>query len=493
MALVGMALGSAFTMNAINITTEAGGLKTAVGDNTDITSLVVSGTINAADFDFIAFEMTKLTNLDLSGCTIVAYDGDATFSGRTTSAAAAIPEGGLMSVQSEVIHLPSTMTVIGDGALANTAVKSITIPRYVTTIGRSAFNNATKLESITIPASVTTIGENAFAGCTALKQVVIEGSVEKIAANAFAGCTALTSVTLPDGVKTIDNDAFAGCEALTTINFPTTLTSINARAFYGCGLSSLSLNGCQSLTNIGEWAFAANQSLTSVTLPSNVVALSRGTFFNNSALKLTSLPLKLESVGDYALAGVGDANSDVLAETGIKIIGAYGVAYWKNIQVVKLPANLTSLGDGAMADWSSLQTIDAGATAQVPLLGDDVWGDLEKSSVLLSVPSDLYATYIKTAQWKDFKIRAGATGNHATVSDDSQKLSATFEGLTLHIAAPSDIAAVEVYDLSGRAFFMPMTLAGSTADIDTSAWDAQVMVVRVVMTNGTAAGLKLSR
>jgi hypothetical protein len=487
-----MALGSA-SMNAINITTEAGGLKEAVGDNTDATSLVLSGTINAVDFDFIAFEMTELKNLDLSGCTIVAYDGDATFSGRTTSAAGALPEGGLMSVQASVIHLPSTMTVIGDGALANTGITSITIPRYVTTIGRSAFSNATHLESITIPESVTTIGEKAFEGCTALKEVVIEGTVETISDDAFAGCTALTSVTLPTGVKAINNDAFAGCEALTTINFPTTLTAIGARAFYGNGLTELDLSGCTALTSIGEWAFAANKSLTGVLLPSELVTLSRGAFFSNCELSLTKLPLKLTDVGDYALAGIGDATSSVLAETKIKTIGDYGIAYWKNVQTIKLPSDLESLGDGAMADWSSLETIDADSTIQVPMLGADVWGDIDKSQVLLTVPATLYATYTSTNQWKDFNVRAGATGNQVTVSHVTKTLTANFEGMTLHLNAPTDIAAVELYDLTGRAFLMPVALSGTTAAVDTSAWDASVMVVRVIMTDGTTAGIKLSR
>ena len=47
----------------------------------------------------------------------------------------------------------------------------ITIPDGVTSIGRFAFQDCSKLARITIPNSVTSIGDNAFQGCGALTSV----------------------------------------------------------------------------------------------------------------------------------------------------------------------------------------------------------------------------------------------------------------------------------------------------------------------------------
>ena len=62
--------------SAITVTSTPGNLSSAVGDNIGEASLVVSGEINAADFEFIAEKMTSLTSLDLSGVSIVAYSGN---------------------------------------------------------------------------------------------------------------------------------------------------------------------------------------------------------------------------------------------------------------------------------------------------------------------------------------------------------------------------------------------------------------------------------
>ena len=130
-----------------------------MGNETDAVSLIVSGEINAADFDFIAFEMTGVDNLDLSGAQVVAYEGEPTFTGRTSSLANVLPDGALMSVKATTIHLPSTLGEIGAGALADAAVKTLVLPRYLKTIGESAFSNARNLESIVVPESVEHLGK----------------------------------------------------------------------------------------------------------------------------------------------------------------------------------------------------------------------------------------------------------------------------------------------------------------------------------------------
>ena len=65
--------------------------------------------------------------------------------------------------------------------------------------------------------------------------------------------------------------------------------------------------------------------------------------------------------------------------------------------------------------------------------------------------------------------------------------------MTLHLTAPVEIAGVEIFDAAGRSFSLPSQGAGCEMAVDTSAWNSPVMIVRVVMTDGSAAALKLSR
>ena len=58
--------------------------------------------------------------------------------------------------------IPSSVTLIGEGAFAFNDMTSVTIPNSVTSIGNGAFYDCCNLSCITIPESVTSIGSGAF-------------------------------------------------------------------------------------------------------------------------------------------------------------------------------------------------------------------------------------------------------------------------------------------------------------------------------------------
>ena len=80
------------------------------------------------------------------------------------------------------------------------SIKSVEIPKSVTSIGDWAFLECSGLTSVTIPDSVTSIGNLAFSGCSGLTSITIPDSVTSIGWSAFSGCSGLTSVTIPDSV-----------------------------------------------------------------------------------------------------------------------------------------------------------------------------------------------------------------------------------------------------------------------------------------------------
>jgi len=114
---------------------------------------------------------------------------------------------------------------------------SVTIPAGVTTIGRYAFFNNSRLTSVTIPVGVTTISQEAFSS------------------------NSLTSVTIPAGVTSIGSDAFSS-NKLTSVTIPATVTAIGDYAFLDNGLTSVTIPA--SVASIGSAAFGVNTSLSSV-------------------------------------------------------------------------------------------------------------------------------------------------------------------------------------------------------------------------------------
>ena len=97
-----------------------------------------------------------------------------------------------------------------------------------TAVAQGAFYNCSDLKSITIPKGVTSIGVNAFQNCIALTNIEIPNGVTAIASETFFCCKSLTSIEIPSSVTRIDSGAFLGCTGLANIYFRGTEEQWNA-------------------------------------------------------------------------------------------------------------------------------------------------------------------------------------------------------------------------------------------------------------------------
>ena len=69
-------------------------------------------------------------------------------------------------------------------------------------------------------------------GCNALKSITLPDTLQSIGFSAFVN-TALTAVTIPTGTMVIGSEAFYST-ALTTVTIPSNITAIPDRAFSRC-------------------------------------------------------------------------------------------------------------------------------------------------------------------------------------------------------------------------------------------------------------------
>ncbi len=193
------------------------------------------------------------------------------------------------------INFPPKMTTIPGEFIANTGVKSISIPYGYTTISSYAFSNCSQLVNVVIPQSVTRIDYNAFSNCTALEKIVIPNSVTEFGSSMFYGCSSLKTVTLPKGLKEIPygtfynctsltevkninqitnirEDSFNKCTSLKTLDLPDTLTNIEWYAFANSGIDPCSLN-LKNVSYISEYAFKGTTFSGEFTIPPKVTYL----------------------------------------------------------------------------------------------------------------------------------------------------------------------------------------------------------------------------
>ncbi len=484
-------LAMAGVASALNVTTQAGGLEAAVSGQTDVTSLTVSGAVNAADFEFIADNMRKLTTLDLSGATVAAYSGAALATGARESLADVVPAYALAGSTVSSVVLPSGLTAIAEGALSSTAITSISIPAGVTSIGSGAFSGCQSLTSVTIPSTVKSLGTHLFAGCGALAKAEVYASVTAVPAAAFAGCSKLAQVTLPSAIQSVDSAAFAGCESLKAISLGRDLRSIGAQAFQGSGLENVDLTGHASLTSIGDWAFADCASLVTVGLPDCVTTVGAGVFFGDEALTSANFPGAATEVAAYTFNGDHALKADGLLHDAVTSIGDYALRGLDQIAEFSLPSDLQWIGDNAMEGWTALEKLTA-MTLQVPGTGNDVWYGVAQGDVSLYVPAELYDLYVEAPQWKEFNI-VQQTGITEMVNDDPNSgVTAFFDGDLLLIKAPADIATVNLYATSGMLLgtWHP---SADQAGIDTSAIQGKVFVVAVTLADNRFVAFKVAR
>ena len=91
------------------------------------------------------------------------------------------------------------------------------------------------------------------------------------------GCRSLTSLVIPDSVTNIGDYAFAFCRSLTDIVIPDSVTSIGDNAFHFCSsLSNIAIS--DSVTSIGNNAFSDCRSLTDIVIPDSVTNIGDAAF-----------------------------------------------------------------------------------------------------------------------------------------------------------------------------------------------------------------------
>ncbi len=115
-------------------------------------------------------------------------------------------------------------------------VKADGVTCKVVGIKAKACKGLANLASLSIGKYVTEIGNSAFDGCGKLKTVTGGAGVETIGKYAFRNCAALTKFTFAARVKTIGAKAFYGCGKLKTLVFKTaklTSAGVGANAFAG--------------------------------------------------------------------------------------------------------------------------------------------------------------------------------------------------------------------------------------------------------------------
>ena len=228
--------------------------------------------------------------------------------------------------------IPDGVTSIGNYAFSDcSSLTNIALPNSIISIGSYAFSHCNNLTSITIPDGVTSIANGAFGGCRKLIQINVDSSNSVYSSEngvlfnkgkteliEYPEGKAETSYTIPDSVTSIGNNAFAGCRNLTSITIPDGVTIIDYAAFYYCN-SLTKINIPDNVTCIGASAFEYCRSLTSVTIPNSVTSIGGAAFYFCSSLTTITIPNSVKRIDGFAFSNCSSLTNIALPNSIISI------------------------------------------------------------------------------------------------------------------------------------------------------------------------------
>ena len=281
------------------------------------------------------------------------------------------------SIQS--VTLPNTVVEIEGGAFKGcTSLSTVVLSNALSKIGYYAFANCTSLSQIELPSSLTELKDGAFENCTSLMKVNSLGTIDNwaqiefgnyssnpiyYAKNLYINDALVTEAVLTSTIK-ISSYAFYNCDKLTSIVIPDSVTSIGVDAFNGCLIESATLptTAISSIPksklkevvitsgeSISDNAFYDCDKLTSIVIPDSVTSIGEDVFFG--CRSLTSIEVNSNNIAYKSI------NGNLYSKDGTILI-QYAIG--KTDSSFTIPNSVTSIGEGAFANCTSLATIIVG-------------------------------------------------------------------------------------------------------------------------------------
>lgn len=309
---------------------------------TTIESIVIPNSVTKVDFD--AFKgCTNLKKLTV-GSGLKLKGG---FSSYGTNVRSFMDRWGC-SGQIEEIVFSEGRTEIGQYALGEENLKSVTLPSTLKKVDKTAFRDVVNLENLYVPNLEKWLklsegifgsekGTNLYAGGKLVTDLVVPDSITTIPEGAFYGLSSLKSVTIPNSVTDIGKNAFKYCKNLKKLTIGNGMF-LEIPSEYGLHTGVLGYWGCadyvktvvigDGTVSIGDYAFYESKALEKVVLANSVRNLGKNVFDSCNNLKSISLSQWVTGIGEYAVPSY----TTVYCRTGSR---AHKYAIQNKLKVVK--------------------------------------------------------------------------------------------------------------------------------------------------------------
>ena len=382
----------------------------------NVTKLIVHGEIDSNDFSQMKTNFTACHSIDLS-------DADC----------AIIPESALQDkkVLTSIV-LPDNCIEIKDWAFAgcNSLKCELSLPGGLKTIGYSVFNGANLYGELVLPAKLETIKSGAFHGNRNLEKIVAEtgSKLSALDYGTFSSCTGLKEVVLSAApMTTLHQETFKDCYSLTKAVLPSSLENLGmtGEAAYGVFQNCTSLETIEfpeSLKRIYEYAFYGCTKLDGLKFPDGLREVYYDAF--NGCSSLSSLDMNnctmISNIGSNAFANCSDLKKvDLTGCIALEKIDSYAFNCCSSLITLNLPAGLSTIGAQTFGECKALANMTVPALVP-PTAADDAFYHVNNYTCIIATPTneDSWYDYLLATPWGSFMDLENRVGIDVTVDND---------------------------------------------------------------------------
>ncbi len=279
----------------------------------------------------------------------------------------------------------------------------VSIPDYVTTIGKGAFAKNTTLQSVELPERLEAIEYNAFGGCTALDDVVLPESVTRVGPGAFQGCSALSMVEIGSRVSSWGSGVFNDCTVLSKL-------ILDEENLYLTYYNGALYNGDMTFL----YQVLAGREGENYVMPEEVEAMDTYAFWNMQNLKNVMISENVTEIPSFSMSNMGSVENVILSSE-VTTIDEKAFANNSSLKQVAIYDNTTQIHAKAFSNCSNVKLlVEKDSEA-------DGYGKEKKLEVIYEAeyPTDFIDSNVNLEE-KPSKTVTVTKKQHITTKDDGE-------------------------------------------------------------------------
>ena len=399
-----------------------------------------------------------------------------------------------------VVHLPSTITIIGDAAFYQSSLTEISLPDNLQTIEYGAFCG-TSLNEIDLPQTLNNIGSLAFAA-TNISKVDLPSGVDTLRNMTFYRCP-ITKITFSEGLVVVEGKAFTA-ELIDTLIFPSTLQYLGTLQGEPISPQYYTENSCRYIEFrngteplvLGNSCLQGCTHLETLILSHNIVSLGEESF-SYCSIDTVFIPQNVSVIPSYCFAACDSLKSVILPEH-LDTIFSGAFLQCPLLRSIVLPAELKCIYNGAFnpnGASSGIEEIEILAEEPPFLRGMPNDAFPKTWSITCTIPCGTLSAY-QNSRWGTVYTNMSFIENCDAIDEAEETM------FRIYPNPATDVIHIEglengshqlfVYDMLGKVVASAM-VSDNVTDINISHLPEGVYVVKFIGETGQTNILKICK